>query len=256
MPQVKQSATNLKKKQTWSTKKKIIIIAAIIFASSLIVFASVFAYQIYLENIQTNQSDGCLNSAQCQDRHFEIDKPVIYLYPTKTEDVNVKLEYAGKLVSTYPNYDKTINGWQVTANPDGTLKNKADGKEYSYLFWEGVGNTDYSKFENGFVIKGSDTKDFLQSTLGKLGLTPREYNEMIVYWLPKMENNKYNLIYFAGKEYTDSAKLTITPTPDSILRVFMVFKPLEKYYQIPQQQITTFNRKGFAVVEWGGTEIK
>jgi archaellum component FlaF (FlaF/FlaG flagellin family)/uncharacterized protein YdhG (YjbR/CyaY superfamily) len=256
MPQIKQSATSLRKKRTWSFKKKIVIVAVIIFVASLVTFASVFAYQVYLENIQTDQNDGCSSSTQCQDRHFEIDKPVIYLYPTKTENVNVKLEYAGKLVSTYPSYDKTINGWQVTANPDGTLTNRDDNKEYSYLFWEGIGNTDYSKIENGFVVKGSDTKDFLQSTLSSLGLTPREYNEMIVYWLPKMENNKYNLIHFAGKEYTDSAKLTVTPTPDSILRVFMVFKPLEKYYQIPQQQITTFNRKGFAVVEWGGTEIE
>jgi hypothetical protein len=184
------------------------------------------------------------------------DKPIIYLYASRITDVKVKLEYNGKLTSTYPSYDKTISGWQVIARPDGNLVNIADGKEYSYLFWEGIGNTNYSKFDNGFVVKGSQTKDFLQSSLAKMGLTPREYNEMIVYWLPKMENNNYNLIRFAGKEYTDNAKLTVTPTPDSTLRVFMVFKSLDKYQQLPKQQLQSFERKGFTVVEWGGTEVR
>jgi hypothetical protein len=183
-------------------------------------------------------------------------KPIIYLYPTKTQNIKVELNLNGKLTSTYPDYDETIKGWEVNAKPDGSLINLKDGKEYSYLFWEGLTDSDYSNLDTGFVIKGSDTKDFLQSTLSKLGLTAKEYNEMIVYWLPKMENNKYNLIHFAGKEYTDNAKLTITPAPDSMLRVFMVFKPLDKFQQISPQQLDTFERKGFAVVEWGGTEIE
>lgn len=256
MPQTKNNNISPKKKQKWSTKKKIIIAVVALFAVLFLSSVSVFAYQVYIENTQPD-----LIPYDCVGSDFEcrggVDaKPIIYLYPTKTEDVNVRLKYDGKLVSTYPSYDNTIDGWRVTANPDGSLVNKADSKQYSYLFWEGTSSTDYSKFENGFVVKGSETKDFLQSTLKKLGLTPREYNEMIVYWLPKMENNNYNLIRFAGKKYTDSAKLTVTPTPDSILRVFMVFEPLDKYQQIAPQQLNSFERKGFAVVEWGGTEIK
>jgi len=80
----------------------------------------------------------------------------------------------------------------------------------------------------GFVVRGEDTAIFLQQMLSRMGLTPKEYNEFIVYWYPQMKNNKYNLIHFAGEEYTDLAKLTITPKPDSILRVFMVYKPLER----------------------------
>ncbi len=260
MPNIKNNSVKPKIKQQWSTKKKIVIGFAIFFAAFFITTASAFAYheyQVYLGNDQPEQSpNGCGNSIN-EDPRCDIElKPVIYLYPTRSEVVNVKLDYSGMLISNYPTFDKAISGWRVTASPDGSLVNKADGKEYSYLFWEGVSGVDYSKFENGFVVKGSGTKDFLQSTLSKLGLTAREYNEMIVYWLPKMENNKYNLIHFAGKEYTDSAKLTITPTPDSVLRVFMVFKPLDKYQQIPVEKLSSFERKGFAVVEWGGTEIK
>ena len=48
----------------------------------------------------------------------------------------------------------------------------------------------------GFVVKGEDTAAFLQEKLAYLGLTPREYNECIVYWLPRLEGNPYNLISF------------------------------------------------------------
>ena len=80
-------------------------------------------------------------------------------------------------------------------------------------------------------------------------------NEFIVYWLPRMEHNAYNLITFQGKAYTDTAKLDITPAPDSMLRVFMAYKPLEDSVDIEPQQLETFERKGFTVVEWGGTEL-
>ena len=108
----------------------------------------------------------------------------------------------------------------------------------------------------GFVVRAEDTISFLQEKLAKLGLTPREYNEFIVYWYPLMKNNPYNLIHFAGTEYTDAAPLTITPAPDSLLRVFMVYKPLTEKINVPEQSLSSFERKGFSVVEWGGTEIK
>ena len=183
-------------------------------------------------------------------------KPVIYLYPEKTQTVKVQLDYAGKIIVDYPAYDQKIGGWEVTASPNGKLVNKADGKEYSYLFWEGdnYNKTNYD-LSTGFIVKGSDARAFLQTTLSKMGLTPKEYNEFIVYWYPKMQDNAYNLVHFAGQEYTDTAKLTISPTPNSILRVFMVLKSLDQEINILPQEIKPFERKGFTVVEWGGTEL-
>ena len=88
-----------------------------------------------------------------------------------------------------------------------------------------------------------------------MGLTPREYNEFIVYWLPQMQNNAYNLITFQTDVYTKNAKLTITPKPDSMLRVFMAYKALEEPIEIGEPVIEPFVRQGFCVVEWGGAEI-
>lgn len=108
------------------------------------------------------------------------EKPVIYLYPEQETTVSVSLDYVGTLTSTYPAYE---NGWTVTAEPDGTLYDE-NGDEYSYLFWEGENNTDYD-FSTGFCVAGADTADFLREKLAEIGLTPREYNEFIVYWLRK-----------------------------------------------------------------------
>lgn len=186
----------------------------------------------------------------CQDQYMA-KKPVIYLYPEETTDVEVKLDYEGELLCTYPVYQ---NGWSVTAEPDGTLTD-ADGKEYSYLFWEGIPDVEYD-FSKGYVVKGTDTAEFLETKLAELGLNAKEANEFIVYWLPVMQNNPYNLITFQTDKYTDSAKLHITPEPDSILRVFMSYKVLEKPIEIEEPTITPFERTGFTVVEWGGSEVK
>jgi hypothetical protein len=179
-------------------------------------------------------------------------KPVIYLYPERRTDVTVTLDYNGRLEHTYPKYD---NGWRVTAYPDGTLINHADGGEYSYLFWDGHSGMKFD-FSSGFVVKGEDTAEFLREKLSYLGLIPKEYNEFIVYWLPLMEKNPYNLITFQGVAYTDNAVLNITPEPDSVLRVYMAFKPLFSLVSVPPQELETFKRRGFTVVEWGGSEVR
>ncbi len=187
----------------------------------------------------------------CRRLHPAPEKPVIYLYPTEETDVTVKLDYDGTLTATYPAYE---NGWRVTASPDGSLRDDA-GREYYCLFWEGVGGEEYD-FSRGFCVAGSDTSAFLEDALAKLGLTDREANEFLIYWLPRMEGNAYNLIAFQTDRYTDSARLTIHPAPDTLLRVFMAWKPLTKAVDIQPQTLTAPERCGFTAVEWGGAEVK
>jgi len=178
------------------------------------------------------------------------EKPVIYLYPEEETEVSVKLDYSGELTCTYPAYN---NGWTVTASPDGTLTDQS-GQEYNYLYWEGKDNDEYD-FSEGFCVKGSDTAAFLEDALEKLGLTRREANEFIVYWLPRMQNNEYNIISFQADVYTESAKLYIDPAPDTLIRVFMAYKASDEYIDIEAQELTAPERCGFTVVEWGGSEV-
>lgn len=179
------------------------------------------------------------------------EKPVIYLYPSTDMLIHLNLDFGGKLTTTYPAYN---NGWTVQASPDGTLTDPATGRTYYCLYWEGIDNVEYD-LSQGFVVPGADTAAFLEDALAKIGLTEREANEFIIYWLPRMETNAYNLITFQTDAYTDNAPLTVTPTPDSMLRVFMAWKPLDKPVDIEPQELPTFERYGFAVVEWGGAEL-
>lgn len=178
-------------------------------------------------------------------------KPVIYLYPKEETQVSVKLSPSGKLTCTYPDYG---DGWQVTAAPDGTLTDHT-GQTYNYLYWEGETDARWD-MEEGFCVKGSDTAAFLEDALEKLGLSRREANEFIVYWLPLMEQNPYNIISFQTDAYQEAVPLQVTPAPDTVIRVFMTYRAAEDYEEIPAQVLTAPQRQGFSVIEWGGTQVK
>lgn len=180
-------------------------------------------------------------------------KPVIYLYPVQKQTVNIKIQGNINLTSTYPQYDEA--GWNVVALPNGTIIDEKTGRQYYCLYWEGMYENKYD-MSTGFVVRGENTSKFLEDNLKKLGLTDREANEFIIYWLPQMEKNKYNLVHFATDEYNKEVPLEISPKPDSLIRVLMVYKPLDKPVTVEQQQIVTPKREGFTVVEWGGTETK
>ncbi len=176
-------------------------------------------------------------------------KPVIYLYPEKETEVSVKLGYPREFLTyTYPAYN---DGWRVTAYPDGRIVN-SDGSEHYYLFWEGDKKVDWD-FSEGFCVKGGETERFLVQKLSEMGLTPREYNDFITYWLPEMVNNRYNIITFSDEQYDELAPLEITPEPDNIFRVHMVYRASENYVDIKPQQLSRFDRSGFSVLEWGGS---
>ena len=178
-------------------------------------------------------------------------KPILYFYPEMPTVCSVTLTLNGHLTCTYPSYDKGWNGF--TAYPDGTLI-FPDGKEYYALYWEGIQSIEWD-FSKGFSVRGEDTADFLEWALSELGLTPREANEFIIYWLPLMQDNPYNVISFQSTLYTESACLEITPTPDSLLRVFMAYYPSPTEVEIEPQVFDGFERHGFTVVEWGGSEV-
>ena len=183
-------------------------------------------------------------------------KPIIYLYPESETEVTVKLGKEENLTCTYPKYE--TEGWKVVAKPNGDLINQKTGRNLYSLYWEGINTKKYNgKLEEGFVVKGEDTISFLEEKLEILGLSQTEAEEFIIYWLPQMENNKYNYIRFQTKEeIEENMPLEITPKPDTTIRVMMEWKKLDKYINVEEQKLISPERKGFVAVEWGGTEIK
>lgn len=179
-------------------------------------------------------------------------KPVIYLYPESTTDVSVSLEVKnGKITHTYPKIESD-NTWNVTAYSGGKIVDSKKEK-YNYLFWEADMNVKWD-YSEGYCIKGSDTATFLETKLAEIGLNRKEANDFIVYWLPLMEANPYNVISFQTDIYENVAKLKINPKPDNILRVFMSWYPTSTYIEMEPQTFNKYSREGFHVVEWGGSE--
>lgn len=204
-----------------------------------------------LENV--NRIEISMNSTNTSDPGVAY-KPIIYLYPEKDIKVEVKLGNKENITVSYPKY---TDGWNVLAKPDGTLTDLTTNRELYALYYENENIVPFDITNEGFVVKGENSAEFLEEKLNLLGLTEREAEEFIIYWLPQLEANKYNYIRFSSnEEINKNMPLEITPKPDTVIRVLMTFKGLEKPIEVKEQMINTPIRDGFTVVEWGGTEIK
>ena len=201
--------------------------------------------------------------------HLVLRKPVIYLYTPLPTHVKVSIELPGKFTCLYPKAkkieveeeNKEKYEWEVETNEKSEIK--YNGKKYSYLFWEGKSGLEANLTE-GFIVEGNKSEEFLERMLEKMGLNEKERNDFIVYWLPYLENNSYNLISFQFNNYTELAQLNIEPKPDHLIRIFMVSKPISDIngindIKIKEQIIPEIKREelhGFVAVEWGGTTIE
>ncbi len=186
-----------------------------------------------------------------------MNKPVIYFYPKKETQVHVKLDIKGMLDFTYPAYDVN-KGWNFVAYPNGKLD--INGKEHNYLFWEGVTNLEREdqKLQQGFVVQKENVVAFLEKKLSKMGLNSNEKEDFITYWGPLMTQHKQCLVHFMfNEQFAKYASLNITPKPDHLFRVFMLWSPLEEgVHPMPKPQvIPSITREGFTVIEWGGANI-
>lgn len=187
-----------------------------------------------------------------EDGHCEYGgraKPVLYLYPTRKTTVKVTFEKPQLLTTTYPKY---TNAWEITAYPNGDLYDK-DNKYYYALYWEEALEKPVD-FKTGFYVEAKDAIKFLEEKLTFIGLNERERNEFIMYWLPILEANQKNLVYFElTQERQAGNQLFIQPTPDSLLRIGIHIMKVATKTDIIAQKLSSFKRQGFVAVEWGGT---
>ena len=183
----------------------------------------------------------------------KIDKPIIYIYPTDKTKLTITLNNDEKILYSYPKYDKS---WEIIVDKDSNIYDLKTKRNYYALFWEGKDNTIINENE-GFVVPGKETRTFLEEKLEFLGLNEKELNEFIIYWLPKLEKNKYTYIRFRTKEEIKSYnKINVNHKIDTLIQVYMDFKPLNKKINVIEQKLEKNERSGFTIVEWGGRELK
>ena len=176
-------------------------------------------------------------------------KPLIYIYPTEDMDLTVKLGNTELLTHSYPLYK---DAWNVHVTKDGNIYDYDTKRNYYGLYWEA-----YDEFKpdmkTGFVVEGKETIKLLEEKLEVLGLNEREINEFIIYWIDKLENNKYNYLYFRTTDEVNKAMpLEFSKDPDTLIRVLVDIVPLDEKIEVNEQVLTPVTRTGYTVVEWGG----
>lgn len=205
--------------------------------------------------VKTDTTANIILKVQTTPDVIMVKKPVIYLYPKEKTDISINIDFNGKLLTTFPKYDGI---WTVTAYPNGRIFDKKTNRFYSSLFWDGSQNfsDEHYNYQSGFVVSKNNLSSFLIEKLEYIGLSNLETNEFVQYWLPILEKNETNFIHFyVNSEYDVISKNTIIPKPDTEIRLFMDFYGLDKPIEIPEQKLQKTERKGFTVVEWGGSDV-
>ncbi len=185
---------------------------------------------------------------------YNLGKPAIYVYPEKPTKINLALNVKGKMTFSYPLYE---NGWTFTASPLGNIEYK--NRNYNYLFWEGEQNLQNLaiNWNEGFIVSSDTLISFFENSLARAGLNEKETQDFITFWVPKMQNNKQNYIHFMfTNDYDQLATINIDPKPENLIRVFVLWSNAEYLKALIKPQVFPLcSRKGYTVIEWGGSEM-
>ncbi|KLO11501.1 hypothetical protein SCHPADRAFT_905930 [Schizopora paradoxa] len=237
-------------------------------------------------------------------------KPVIYLFPPQfLAEVNVQLSLVPtwSFSALYPPTSIDEGGtqavsWDVSATPDGTLKDKSSDLSISYLFWEAHTKSPHllspspsrpssptirSEFDparacdwmtppSSVVLPIKEVPQYLDVALKTLTLHTEARTSFITYWLPSLLKHSHVALRFLPQTaYENSAPLSVSPKPDVVTRIFMIFCGVseddERWNEARSragQEVTEVWKDAvgidverasdvslFRVLEWGGMEV-
>ncbi|KAL1663919.1 hypothetical protein GGF50DRAFT_89030 [Schizophyllum commune] len=233
-------------------------------------------------------------------------KPIIYLFSPRSVEATVRLSLTRdwSLSAIYPSVpiaDKdggqTLE-WKVQTRADGTLHELNTALDVSYLFWEALTNkvvdsppsspvigqarevfrpgvTGVSN-EDSVLLPVANVTQYLDQVLAALGLHVEARTSFITYWLPDMLKHTHVALRFLDQvAYAHAAPLDVSPNPDVVTRVFMLFCGVKKAelgeWEGAQAKAAdsidmwreivgvnlgeTLDESLFRVIEWGGMEV-
>ena len=187
-----------------------------------------------------------------------------YLYPTKKETLTVQLHPIGSIGKSIPEYitgyavipvfkgkkfiPENKKGWNVIVAPGGRINGT-----YDCLFCEATLFFNFT-LDAGWVLQRSNFARRMNEILVNIGLNDKERADFMDYWPKRMDwKKKYCIAYYLKRNEMDkAAPLTISKTPESLLRLFFKFVPTDTLVTVPEPKVEKFQRIGFSVVEWGG----
>lgn len=174
-------------------------------------------------------------------------KPAIYLYPTHQQSVKVEIHPRGQLTKTDKLYDPLLSGWQVTAGINGVINDTQN-----YLYYEAMLPVPIP--EHGYIVPYSQLFNFSKNYVKELGLNDIESEEFVSFWKSKLPKSLFYFVSHLDQEtIAQIYPLKISPSPETLIRVELYFKPLSQKINISQpRKPILLKRIGFTAVEWGG----
>ena len=117
---------------------------------------------------------------------------------------------------------------------------------------------------NFYCFSSKDICIQLDKILMKKGMNCNERQDFITFWLPELISKSNVIISFLPFEIYDSfANLKISPKPSKIIRIFMLFKPVDFQSNsqnfrdyIIEENIERENYNNTLVVEWGAMNLE
>ena len=79
--------------------------------------------------------------------------------------------------------------------------------------------------------------------------------DFITFWLPTLLDNKLSICSFQTQKFFDNLELNVSPKPDTMIRIFLSIKKINAPIDIKEQKLEKVERKGYTVVEWGGSNF-
>jgi hypothetical protein len=202
-------------------------------------------------------------------------KPVVYLYPEKDTKVTLSFVNHMQFTTVIPSYQ---NSWEVLAHSNGILndlkpeitncnsfgnkigseyaKNACEKNEYPYLYWSGntISNF-YPQALTGFIVKKEDLDSFFDEKLSQINFNQKEINDFKEYWVLYLSNKDseyFRISFFQNDIVNKLFPMNVNPKPQSQIRMFMDWDYASKETNISKQNLISYPRTGFTLVEWGG----
>ena len=211
----------------------------------LILFFVIITYLTTASILQSCRKDNNDIDEEC-DTCIVAYKPNIYLYPIEKTQLTVKLKFpkGGKVIKSIPEYGKS---WNVSVSSNGLINDS-----FTYLFYESS-QPDIWQREYGWTIKVDELDLFFRKNLNDYGFKAHEIDDFIDYWIPRLKEYDYYLIYPQTNSIINKViELNISKKPDNLLRLFYVIEGQKNTkVKLKNPIINHFKRKDFFVTEWG-----
>jgi hypothetical protein len=183
--------------------------------------------------------------------------PAIWLYPGDKMDVELELTFQGDgfMTSSQPSYN---DRWRIYVDPSAMFNQYSsthvNDAWVPYLDYDGFRDGNFQR-KSGWCIRQKELLEWQRGQLRELGFSEREVDDANYAYGRMLLSRRYSEEYFAvypqdTATVETSVSLKVTPTPDSIYRLWLYFVPVAtKPLDLESPRLSRVERKGFTVVE-------